>query len=58
MAIYTTTKCGHCEVKWKYLTYGTNSICGSPNVKCRACSGMNLTDQTLLLLLLFLKLLL
>ena len=47
MGRYVTTRCGHCDKNWQLFRYGGNSVCGSSNVKCHYCSGMNVTKMNL-----------
>jgi hypothetical protein len=47
MGLYVTTKCGHCNETWQLFEYGGNSACGSPNVKCIYCNGVNKTKRNL-----------
>ena len=47
MAVYTTTKCGHCGDTWEWMEQGITPSIGTPVIKCRKCDGLNYTKHVL-----------
>lgn len=47
MGTYTTTKCGYCNYKFEFMSYGRHSLIGPPRIKCIRCGQFNNTSFTL-----------
>ena len=40
-------RCGHCNVLWTSEVEESDSLCGPPHIKCRACKKINNTNRVL-----------